>query len=54
MKYEAALKSDKFLLLAHGTANQVARARDVMQTTHPVEVTVHTAEREQLAGASGR
>jgi hypothetical protein len=54
VKYEAALKSDKFLLLAHGTANEVARARDIMQTTHPVEVTVHAAEREQFAGVSGR
>ena len=54
VKYEAALKSDKFLLLAHGTANEVAKATSIMQTTHPLEVTVHGAEREQLAGASGR
>jgi len=27
VKYEAALKSDKFLLLAHGTADEVAKAR---------------------------
>jgi uncharacterized membrane protein len=54
VKYESALKSDKFLLLAHGTADEVAKARDIMQTTHPVEVAVHAAEREQLAGASGR
>ena len=54
VKYESALKSDKFLLLAHGTANEVARARDIMQTTHAVEVTVHAAEREQLARVSGR
>jgi len=27
VKYEAALKSDKFLLLAHGTAEEVAKAR---------------------------
>ena len=54
MKYESALKSDKFLLLAHGTANEVARARGIMQTTHPVEVTVHAAQREQVAAGSGR
>src|ERR1035437_6469507 len=41
VKYEAALKSDKFLLLAHGTAGEVAKARDIMQTTHPMEVAVH-------------
>jgi len=53
VKYESALKSDKFLLLAHGTASEVAKARDIIQTTRPVEVNVHTAEREQLAGVSG-
>jgi uncharacterized membrane protein len=45
VKYESALKADKFLLLAHGTADEVSRARDIMQTTHPVEVAVHTSER---------
>lgn len=52
--YEVALKSDKFLLLAHGTADEVAKARDIMKTTHPVEVSVHAAERQQRAGGSGR
>jgi uncharacterized membrane protein len=53
VKYESALKSDKFLLLAHGTASEVAKARDIIQTTRPVEVNVHTAEREQPAEVSG-
>jgi uncharacterized membrane protein len=43
LKYETALKSDKFLLLAHGTADEVAEAKDIIQTTHPVEVAVHAA-----------
>ena len=50
VKYEAALKSDKFLLMAHGSADEVARARDIMRTTQAVEVGVHTAERPQLTG----
>jgi uncharacterized membrane protein len=54
VKYETALKSDKFLLLAHGTTAEVGKARDILQTTHPVEVGVHAAEREQFAGLSGR
>ena len=54
VKYETALKSDKFLLLAHGTVDEVAKARDILQTTQPVEVTVHAAKREELAGVSGR
>jgi hypothetical protein len=52
VKYEAALKSDKFLLLAHGTADEVAKARDILQTTHAMEVAVHAPQRGQLAGSS--
>jgi len=35
VKYETAIKSDKFLVLAHGTADEVARRKDIMQTTRP-------------------
>jgi uncharacterized membrane protein len=50
VRYEAALKSDKFLLLAHGTTDEVARAKNIMHTTHPVEIAVHAAESGQTAG----
>jgi len=53
VQYETALKSDKFLLLAHGTADEVAKARDILQTTQPLQVALHTAKREQFAGVSG-
>ena len=53
VKYEAALKSDKFLLLAHGTADEVAKAKDILQTTHPTEISVHASQDRQLA-ASGK
>ena len=52
VKYELALKSDKFLLLAHGTAEEVAKAKDMMQTTHPVEVAVHTSNAPGVAAES--
>jgi len=54
VKYETALKSDRFLLLAHGTAEEVAKARDILQTTHAVEVAVHGSQREQFAGLGSR
>src|SRR5277367_2514120 len=54
VKYETALKSDKFLLLAHGTAEEVAKARDILQRTHAVEVALHEAKRDELAGVSNR
>src|SRR5271163_3656442 len=41
LKYETALKADKFIVLAHGTAAEVAKARDVMQTTHPIGLELH-------------
>src|SRR5579863_2232482 len=38
LQYETALKSNKFLLIAHGTAEEVAKARDIIQTTPHVQV----------------
>ena len=54
VQYEAALKADKFLLLAHGTVDEVAEARNILQTTHPLHIAVHAAEREQPALAGAR
>jgi len=54
VKYELALKSDKFIVLAHGTAAEVAKARDIMQTTRPEDVAVHGAERQERAGGRDR
>ncbi|MFZ0246130.1 general stress protein [Candidatus Binatus sp.] len=46
LKYESSLKANKFLLMAHGTAAEVAKARDIMQTTRPAELAMHRRERE--------
>jgi uncharacterized membrane protein len=54
VKYETAVKSDKFLVLAHGTADEVAKAKDILQTTHPVEVALHLAAHAQPAAAGAR
>jgi len=40
LKYETALKTDKFVLIAHGTAEETARARDILNRTNP-EVLEH-------------
>jgi hypothetical protein len=45
VKYESALKADKFILLAHGTAAEVANAKDIVQTTNPTELALHGTER---------
>jgi uncharacterized membrane protein len=54
VNYETAIKSDKFLVLAHGTADEVAKAKEIMQTTRPVEVALHIVERAQPAAVGTR
>ncbi len=44
VKYEAALKTDQFLLIVHGTTAEVARAKDIIETTHPVQYATHFGE----------
>jgi uncharacterized membrane protein len=45
IKYETALKADKFLLIVHGTAAETANAKDILHATggHD-EMDLHTAE----------
>jgi hypothetical protein len=44
VKYEAALKTDQFLVIAHGTAAEVAKAKEILESTHPFYCTMHTPE----------
>ena len=43
VRYETALKADKFLLVAHGTTDDVAKATDIIKTTGATESAVHPA-----------
>jgi uncharacterized membrane protein len=54
VKYETALKSDKFLVLAHGSAAEVAKVKDILRTTHPAEVALHMVAGAQPAAAGTR
>jgi uncharacterized membrane protein len=42
VKYEMAVKADKFLLMVHGTAAEVEKARDIIASTWPINVTLHS------------
>src|ERR1700723_1754254 len=42
LKYEIALKTDRYLLLVNGTDHEAGRAREILQTTHPAELNVHS------------
>ncbi len=41
LSYETALKADKFLLLVHGTADEVNRAKDILDQGKAIETHVH-------------
>lgn len=49
LKYDTALKANKFLLLAHGTAAEVAMARDIIQRTQAADIDVHATEVQAAA-----
>jgi hypothetical protein len=51
VQYELALKTDQFLLMVHGTAEEVEKAAAIMASTRPVHVTTHSA---QAAAAAAR
>ena len=44
LQYETALKTDKYLLTYHGTVAEVEKAREVIEGTGPLTVTIHSAE----------
>jgi hypothetical protein len=35
LRYETALKIDKFVLIAHGSADEITRAREILHRTEP-------------------
>jgi uncharacterized membrane protein len=58
LQYETAIKADGFLVMAHGTPAEMARAKTVLATTHPVNLDMHgglprVVPLEQLAHAHG-
>ena len=49
VKYETALKTDKFVLIAHGTMDEIARAKDILSDTMPETLEHHQGAGQQLA-----
>lgn len=44
LEYETAVKSDKFVLIVHGTAAEVAKAKEVLDTAKPASLDLHSQE----------
>ena len=42
VQYEAALKSDNFLVIAHGTADEAAKAKSILETTGATQLAAHS------------
>jgi uncharacterized membrane protein len=41
LRYETALKTDKFVVIAHGTAQEMSRAREIISRTNPEAMEEH-------------
>lgn len=52
VRYETAIKVNKYLLVAHGTAAEVAKAKDILKTTKPAELDEHVLGAPEPAVAS--
>ncbi|HUV67446.1 MAG TPA: hypothetical protein VMW24_26380 [Sedimentisphaerales bacterium] len=48
LKYETSLKSNKFLVVAHGTTAEINWARDILQGTEWARAEVHRGETLQI------
>jgi hypothetical protein len=46
VEYETALKADGFLVMAHGSAVDIARAKTILATANPSRLDVHTGANE--------
>jgi hypothetical protein len=58
VQYETALKADNFLVMAHGTVEEIARAKAILGTANPSQLDVHAgvkspATADRLVPANG-
>jgi hypothetical protein len=44
LEYETAVKTDKFLLIVNGSASEVRKAKEILETTQPAHLNLHSAE----------
>jgi uncharacterized membrane protein len=49
LEYETAIKTDKYLLIVSGSASDVTKARELIQTTSPAQLTLHAQEQPNSA-----
>ncbi len=52
LQYETAIKTDSFLVMAHGPAAEVARAKTILGTVNASRIDVHTRTAEPAVAAA--
>jgi hypothetical protein len=52
LRYETSVKAGKFVLIAHGTADEVERARGILQTSGAEEINFHQAPGQTSAATA--
>jgi len=52
VKYETAIKVNKYLLMAHGTEAEVAKAKEILKTTKPAQLDEHVLGGDKPAMAA--
>jgi hypothetical protein len=52
LRYETAIKADKYLVLAHGTAEEVEKAKAILKTTEPADLDEHALTGRQPGAAA--
>jgi hypothetical protein len=53
IQYETELKTDNFLVMAHGPAAEIARAKTILGTVNPTRLDVHTGAQTAAPAAAG-
>ena len=51
--YEEALKANGFLIVAHGAAEEMARAKTILETTNPTSLDLHEDVTDASASSAG-
>ena len=54
LRYEEAVKADHFLIMAHGSPEEITRAKDLLKSASPTDVTVHEGTCAAHAGHAAR
>ena len=52
IEYEAAIKSDQFVVVVHGTEAEVEKAKSIMAACDPAACSVHGPKQQELAGVA--